>query len=208
MLRKLVTMPIAAALLVFSSASHAQIWQWSFTDIGVDYTLTFQSLSGNVGTYSLTLDTSGYNQHSDPSYLDSVNIKAWDGTNVSFSLLSAPSGSAWLSTQGSISNGTNSGCGGSSAGFACVEALTKGVFDVDNGPYAFSFAVTASGFYSTSPGAHVGAGYADANGRGASYGITSMVAPIPEPEIYAMLLVGFGLMGFMARRRRQNLAAA
>jgi hypothetical protein len=32
------------------------------------------------------------------------------------------------------------------------------------------------------------------------YGVN--VAPIPEPETYAMLLAGLGLMGFMARRRR------
>jgi hypothetical protein len=210
MLRNLLVVPITTALLAFSSATQAQIWQWSFTDMGVDYTLTFQSLSGNVGTYSLTLDTSGYDHHTDPSYLDSVDVKAWGGTNISFSLLSAPSGSAWGSTEGPISSGpaSNTGCKGGESGFACVEAITKGVFDVDNGPYTFSFAVTADSFYSTSAGAHVGAGYADANGRGASYGITSVVAPIPEPEIYAMLLAGFGLISFMARRRRQNHLAA
>jgi 5'-nucleotidase / UDP-sugar diphosphatase len=30
---------------------------------------------------------------------------------------------------------------------------------------------------------------------------------VPEPETYAMLLAGLGLMGFMARRRQRNLAA-
>lgn len=34
------------------------------------------------------------------------------------------------------------------------------------------------------------------------------VAPIPEPEIYAMLTAGLGLMGFVARRRKQQLVAA
>jgi len=34
------------------------------------------------------------------------------------------------------------------------------------------------------------------------------VTPIPEPEIYAMLAAGLGLMGFVARRRKQQLAAA
>ena len=29
--------------------------------------------------------------------------------------------------------------------------------------------------------------------------------PIPEPETYAMMLVGFGLLGFVARRRKQGL---
>lgn len=32
-------------------------------------------------------------------------------------------------------------------------------------------------------------------------------APIPEPEIYAMLAAGLGLMGFVARRRRPQAAA-
>lgn len=31
---------------------------------------------------------------------------------------------------------------------------------------------------------------------------------IPEPETYAMLLAGLGLLGFAARRRKQKLAAA
>ena len=34
------------------------------------------------------------------------------------------------------------------------------------------------------------------------------VASVPEPETYAMLLAGLGLMGFVARRRQRNLAAA
>lgn len=28
------------------------------------------------------------------------------------------------------------------------------------------------------------------------------ISPVPEPETYAMLLAGLGLMGFVARRRR------
>lgn len=213
MLRNLLAVPITAALLAFSSATQAQIWTWSFTDMGVDYSLSFDSLSGNVGTYTLRLDTSGYDHHADPAYLDSVNIKAWDGTNISFALLSAPSGTAWYQSAGPISSGpaSNTGCRGNESGFGCLEAANKGVLNVDNGPYTFRFAVTANSFSSTYTGVHVGAGYAGEGGRGASYGITSVVgpvAPIPEPETYAMLLAGLGLMVFVARRRRQNLAAA
>lgn len=33
------------------------------------------------------------------------------------------------------------------------------------------------------------------------------VAPVPEPETYAMMLAGLGLLGVVARRRRQKTAA-
>ena len=36
---------------------------------------------------------------------------------------------------------------------------------------------------------------------------STVSAPIPEPETYAMMLAGLGLMGFVARRRRQKEAA-
>jgi hypothetical protein len=35
----------------------------------------------------------------------------------------------------------------------------------------------------------------------------AVFAPIPEPEIYVMLTAGLGLMGFVARRRRQDTLA-
>lgn len=37
---------------------------------------------------------------------------------------------------------------------------------------------------------------------------TAAVSPVPEPETYAMLLAGLGLMAGMARRRKQKLANA
>ncbi len=43
------------------------------------------------------------------------------------------------------------------------------------------------------------------NPTGESGGI--VLAAIPEPETYAMMLAGLGLMGFVARRRRQKDAA-
>ena len=33
------------------------------------------------------------------------------------------------------------------------------------------------------------------------------VAAVPEPETYAMLFAGLGLLGFASRRRKQTLAA-
>lgn len=40
------------------------------------------------------------------------------------------------------------------------------------------------------------------NASSASVGV-SYISPVPEPETYAMLLAGLGLMGFIARRRKQ-----
>lgn len=37
--------------------------------------------------------------------------------------------------------------------------------------------------------------------------LRGLTAPIPEPESYAMLLAGLGLLGGIARRRKQKLAA-
>ena len=48
------------------------------------------------------------------------------------------------------------------------------------------------------------------NWQGLSYSggeLVFAVNAVPEPETYAMLLAGVGLLGFVARRRKQALAA-
>lgn len=51
-----------------------------------------------------------------------------------------------------------------------------------------------------------------ATGTSDSYGgsldAVSIMTPVPEPEIYAMMAAGLGLMGFVARRRKQDGAVA
>jgi hypothetical protein len=204
---------VLGAFLGFGSAAHAQ-WSGSFTDMGVVYTLSDTTPGSNTThTYTLVLNTSGYTGPAG-AFLDSVNIKAWNNnagpSNVLSFTFSAPSGSSWLATEGAIGNGGGgTGCASGTAGFTCIEAATKGVFSV--GPtYTFGFTVTAANatdFLTSNIGPKVGAGYANAAGDGQGYGIVS-VTMIPEPEIYAMLLAGLGLMGFVARRRHHGSAAA
>ena len=40
-----------------------------------------------------------------------------------------------------------------------------------------------------------------------SPGVGNSIAPVPEPDAYAMLLAGLGLLGAVARRRKQESAA-
>ena len=40
------------------------------------------------------------------------------------------------------------------------------------------------------------------SGEGASFGGAIMLAPVPEPETYGMMLGGLGILGFLARRRQ------
>ena len=48
------------------------------------------------------------------------------------------------------------------------------------------------------------------NGNSGTFSFSSgaSVTPVPEPEIYAMMAAGLGLMGFVARRRQRNGAVA
>lgn len=209
-LKQIAAVFLAVTMMAFGTSVHAQ-WSYSFSDMGVNYLLTDHGGSSTNHTFSLLLDTTGYSHAgSDPTlaYLDSVNVKAWTGSDISFSVLSAPNGtSAWTPVESPISSGpiSNTGCDGSGGGFACVEASTKGVFDVLSGSsYAFQFDVTlGSGSFLTSfTGAHIGAGYANGSGEGSNYGITSHVSPIPEPESYAMLLAGLGVLGWNLRRKQ------
>ena len=51
-------------------------------------------------------------------------------------------------------------------------------------------------------------GNAPANGAVATGNLTFQVAPVPEPGTWAMMLVGFGAIGFAMRRRQQPVRLA
>ena len=44
------------------------------------------------------------------------------------------------------------------------------------------------------------------NGSGRAFLLSPVTAPVPEPETYAMMLCGLGLVGTIARRRQKEKA--
>ncbi len=86
------------------------------------------------------------------------------------------------------------------------------LFDSAGGP-ALATGFTAGGFFATLPSLSITAGttydlVVTGNLIGAapgSYAGNVNISPVPEPETYAMLLVGLGLVGFAARRRKASL---
>ncbi len=69
-------------------------------------------------------------------------------------------------------------------------------FNLLSGNNTFNFAYTAPGFANGSSGQ-------DLSDEG--WGIASAsVTAVPEPEVYGMMLMGLGLMGFVARRRKND----
>ena len=85
---------------------------------------------------------------------------------------------------------------------AFIEGSTNANRTDQNSVVAFNFAE----FYAYN-GLTTAAGYTfDAQLEGATpiYGISFAIAPVPEPETYAMMLAGLGLMGTIARRRMRK----
>lgn len=83
------------------------------------------------------------------------------------------------------------------------DALAGGpfIYDGTTGSTPHSVLLSAGNYHFSVTGSADGS-------AGGLYTLTSQVAVIPEPETYVMLLAGLGLMGFVARRRQKNLAAA
>lgn len=63
---------------------------------------------------------------------------------------------------------------------------------------------TGAGAYTLGVALPSGSGFAD---TGIYYRGDMTVAPVPEPETYAMMLAGLGLLGVFAKRRKQKAVA-
>jgi hypothetical protein len=100
-----------------------------------------------------------------------------DPVNFSTMSLDKLTESSYIPVTGNMSDPWNS-AGASWISFSASNPLTAGTYRLD--------------VAGTSP-----------SGSG-SYGVAAVLTPVPEPETYAMMLAGLGLMGFIARRRKQR----
>lgn len=61
---------------------------------------------------------------------------------------------------------------------------------------------SADGLVDLTAFSHVTGIYLDDSSTGGGFGYDHFIFAVPEPETYTMLLVGLGLLGFVARRKR------
>lgn len=173
-------------------------------------------------TYRVTLgvDTNGYTGTG--SFIDQVALKVSSSVYAE-TLVSAPGGvAAWSFRSGGISAG---GCSGSGGGFGCVNslgALNSGygvAINKGNGvgtDYTWVFDVTVANgkLFADDDLSSIKARFVNSNGAkvgdllSEKIGLTTVttVSAVPEPETYAMLMAGLGLMGCVARRRMRAAA--
>jgi hypothetical protein len=152
-----------------------------------------------------------------PPYFTGGTSSAWIGPNNDSSL-DGPVGSYDYQTTFSLA-GFNPSTAAISGGWSTdnngLSILLNGV---DTGNGGTSFAQFASGFapFSITSGFAIGLNTLDfivSNGGGPTalrveMTGTAAISAVPEPETYAMLLAGLGLLGFAARRRKREEAAA
>ena len=74
-------------------------------------------------------------------------------------------------------------------------------FDGTSGDTSHTVMLTNGGYYFSVSGVADGT-------SGGIYGISTAIAPIPEPETYALLLTGLAVLGFASQRRRRRASLA
>lgn len=158
-------------------------WDYSISAVGIPGLLSSNTIdiSGSSGSLDIWISQIGIT-----SPLGTLNFASGFTQNLITSGWSVTE-TTYLDT-GNVTYGTGTMLG--TATFSAIGAETDyASFSTGAGPYSLThhYTVTASG-----------AGNANSS--------INLVSAVPEPETYAMLLAGLGLMGFVARRRKQKLA--
>ena len=182
-LRKLALAPIAVALML----SGAPALAGTLTFQGVTFASSF---AGNV----LTIEIDAAGRTGDWSSAVSMDVIAIKdvGTYSGVSLLGP--GGAWTYSPNELDA---NGCTGGVSGGACFSHSAVALGD----DMIFNFAFDGGPLSLDAP--HLKVHFLDASGgKQGSLLSQNIATAIPEPETYAMLLAGLGVLGFAARRRR------
>ena len=220
-LRKLALAPIAAAAMAFSIPASAATQDWLLTywggagtptplgftgatvhaeDVagGVDVTVTLNS------TYVVGFVDTGNGQHNPFTF----NL---NGTPDSITVI-PPSAAGFVN--GGTGPFTNPSFGSFTNAIVCSTPPCA-PSGPNPGPLAFEVlgsGITVGSFTNNADGWIFAADVLLKDNIGNLSGLTGTIGngvpAIPEPETYAMMLAGLGLLGFVARRRRQGLGNA
>ena len=93
----------------------------------------------------------------------------------------------------------NTGSAGVALGFTAFPAAQAG-------NYNNTFTLSAASFASLLSGTQAGKAYVNIHSAGtyAAGEIRGFLAPVPEPETYALMLAGLGMLGVAAKRRQRG----
>jgi hypothetical protein len=184
----------ATATLALSAGVVLSAQAGSLTYQGVTFTSTW---SGNL----LTLEIDAANRSGDWANATSIGaLQLKDlGTFSDVTLVSAP-GAATDWTLSSNELNAN-GCGGGSHAGSSLCYSGDRVALGDNMVFQFSFAGGAPSLDAP----HLKVNFFGDGDRKVGSLLSQTIAPVPEPETYAMMLGGLGLVGFMARRKRKQV---
>jgi hypothetical protein len=189
----LVRTTVLAALLGAGTLASAQAGTLEFQ--GVDFT---SSWSGNV----LTLEIDAANptgSWAGATSLGALQLKDL-GSFDSVSLTAAPQGATnWTLSSNEL---TASGCAG--GGHAGTSLCYSGAHIALTDDMVFQFTFTGGNPNPIAPELKLNMFSPNGDQKvGSLMGEQLPVAAVPEPQTYAMMLGGLGLLGFMARRRKR-----
>jgi hypothetical protein len=183
---------LLAALLGAGALASAQAGTIDYQ--GVDFT---SSLSGNV----LTLEIDAANptgSWANAASLGALQLKDL-GSFDNVSLTAAPGGATNWSLSSNELNANGCSGGGHAGASLCYSGAHVALAD----DMVFQFTFSGGNFDPTSPQLKVNMFGADGDKKvGSLMGEHLVVSAVPEPQTYALMLGGLGLLGVMARRKR------
>ena len=176
------------------------------------YAATFQGATFNVlqnsstdFTFDIAFPSGLTGDWSSATYLNSFAFNTTSiGTSgpLTATLINPATGQSTMSIAGGLSA---NGCNGSGS-FICFNFYPNNIAITNINELEFDITGATFAFASTGPNLKID--WTDSPTSTTHIGslYSAYISPVPEPESYAMLLAGLGLMGFMARRRKQKVA--